>query len=109
MEKNIKLTMGADKTIKIVINDEEKHTILENARSISADEIYKIIGFSIGDHYIVSFENIANVDEPVLKYFYELFNEIIIKINSLNNNTEDIDFEDDTKPEPSDWVDDIPF
>jgi hypothetical protein len=109
MEKNIKLTMGADKTIQIVINDEEKHTIPVNARSISADEIYKIIGFSIDDHYTITSENIMKVDEQVLNFFYDLFSEIITKISSLKDNIEEIDFNNDTQPDFPIVEDDIPF
>ena len=43
MEKTINLKMALDKSITIMLDKEEKHTIPENKRSISADIIYCIL------------------------------------------------------------------
>jgi hypothetical protein len=109
MEKNIKLIMDESRTVKIAINKEEKYAIPENNRTISADKIYEILDFSKGDHYTVISENLKNFDEPVLKFFCELFNEIINKINSLEDTTEDTIFNDNTEPYFPVEPDDIPF
>lgn len=110
MEKNIKLTMDANRAVRIAINNEEKYIIPENNRNISADIIYDLIGFSIDDHYNVTKENKAQMDEQVLNFFYELFNEIVIKINSLADNTEETNSDYNTEPDfPDEIVDDIPF
>lgn len=52
MEKAIKLVMCTDKSIKVLVNGEEKHKIEAENRSISAEAIYKMIGFSAGDHIL---------------------------------------------------------
>jgi len=109
MEKNIKLTMDAKRTVRIAINDEEKCIIPENNRIISADKIYEIIDFSKGDHYTVVSENIKKVDEQVLDFFFELFNEIINKINSLDVTTESEIYDNNTEPDFPVEPDDIPF
>ena len=106
MEKNINLIMDANKSIRIIVNEEEKYLISESNRNISADKIYEIIDFSIGDHYTVTSKNLKNIDEPVLKFFYELFNEILSKINSLDETNENIVSDANTE---SDFRDDIPF
>jgi hypothetical protein len=106
MEKNIKLTMDANKTVSIIVNEEKKYIIPENNRNISADKIYEIINFSIGDSYTVIGENPKKIDEPVLNFFLELFKEIINKINSLDDTNENNVSDDNTE---SDFRDDIPF
>ena len=106
MEKNIKLVMDANKAIRIIVNEDQKYIIHENNRNISAEKIYEIIDFSIGDRYTVNSENSKNIDVPVLKFFYELFCEIISKINSLDDTTENTISDGNTEP---DFSDDIPF
>jgi len=106
MEKNIKLTMDANRAVRIIVNEEEKYIIPENNRNISADRIYEIINFSIGDRYTVISENPKKIDEPVLNFFLELFKEIISKINSLDDTNENTISYDNTE---SDFRDDIPF
>ncbi len=83
MEKNIKLKMEEDKMIRIFVNDNEKYIISSTDRSITAEKIYEIFEFSIGDHYSVSSENNENIEKPVLDFFVGLFSEIVNKINSL--------------------------
>ena len=83
MEKAIKLVMGTDKTIAILVNEEEKHKIEAGKRNISAETIYGMIGFSAGDYYTVSSENEANVDSQVLDFFTELLNDIVSKVSAL--------------------------
>ncbi|MDR2569382.1 MAG: hypothetical protein LBD23_03660 [Oscillospiraceae bacterium] len=84
MEKVIKIIMCEDKSIKIMVNDEEKHIIQAQDRSISAESIYKIIGFSAGDRYTVSSENETEVDTQVLEFFVGLFNDVAGKINTID-------------------------
>jgi len=83
MEKVIKLIMNTDKSIRILVNDEEKHIIDAQSRSIAADKIYEIIDFNIGDHYSVVSENEANIDNQVLSFFSELLIDIATKINAI--------------------------
>ena len=83
MEKVIKLIMNADKSIKILVNDEEKHIIDAQNRSIAADKIYEIIGFTLGDHYRVISKNESNVDTQVLDFFSDLLTDIITKVNAI--------------------------
>lgn len=84
MEKVIKLVMYADKSIKIFINDEEKHTIDLQNRSISATKVYEIISFIAGDHYNVLSENPTGTDNQVLEFFTGLFKDIVEKVNQIN-------------------------
>jgi len=83
MEKVIKLIMNADKSIKILVNDEEKHIIDAQNRSIAADKIYEIIGFAVGDQYSVESENASGVDNQVLEFFKELLTDITKKVNAI--------------------------
>jgi response regulator RpfG family c-di-GMP phosphodiesterase len=84
MEKIIKLKMEKDKSLKIYVNDEEKYSISGDSRSISADKIYEIVGFSSGDHYKVISECEGNTDKQVLDFFKDLFDKIAEKVNALS-------------------------
>ena len=83
MEKVIKLIMNADKSMKIFVNDEEKHIIDAQNRSIAADKIYEIIGFSAGDQYSVVSENASGNDKQVLEFFAELLTDVSKKVNAI--------------------------
>lgn len=83
MEKVIKLIMNADKSIKILINDKEKHIIDAQNRSIAADKIYEIIGFAVGDQYSVISENVSGIDKQVLEFFTELLTDVSKKVNAI--------------------------
>jgi len=83
MEKIIKLKMEKDGSLKIFINDKEKHSIPRDIRSITADKIYEIIGFTIGDHYLITSECEGNIDKQVLDYFKDVFDKITEKVNAL--------------------------
>ncbi|WP_258106258.1 MULTISPECIES: hypothetical protein [Christensenella] len=83
MEKAIKLIMNADKSIKILVNDEEKHIIDAQNRSIAADKIYEIIGFAVGDQYSVVSENVSGIDKQVLEFFAELLTDVSKKVNAI--------------------------
>lgn len=89
MEKKIKLVMNKDKGIEISVNDISKCTIAENARQISAKTIYELIDFKIGDELSVSTENEEKLDEPVLTFFKELFEDICKRINEINANDDE--------------------
>lgn len=84
MEKTIKLAMCGDKSLKIYVNDEEKHTIDTQSRSISSDKIYEVIDFAIGDHYAVIAENESGVDNQVLEFFKGLLTDIANKVNAID-------------------------
>jgi hypothetical protein len=84
MEKTIKLVMCETKALKIFVNDEEKYLIDAQNRNISADKIYEIIGFAIGDHYTVLSENESGVDNQVLEFFTGLLTDIAEKVNAID-------------------------
>ncbi len=83
MEKVIKLIMNADKSIKILVNEEEKHTIDAKNRSITADKIYEVVGFAVGDQYVVESENASGIDKQVLEFFADLLTEVSKKVNAI--------------------------
>lgn len=84
MAKTIKLKMENDKTIKIYVNEEEKYSIPKDERTITADKIYEVIGFTNGEHYDVITENEYKNDEQVMDFFVQLFMDIIDKVNALS-------------------------
>ena len=86
MEIIIKLTMYKNKSLKISVNDEHKHTIEVQPRTISADVIFKIIDFKVEDHYSVISVNESGTDGEVLKFFVDLFKQISEKVNLISNN-----------------------
>lgn len=83
MEKVVKLIMNTDKSIKILVNDEEKHIIDAQNRSIAADKIYEIVGFTIGDQYSVVSENVSDIDKQVLEFFTQLLTDVSDKVNTI--------------------------
>ena len=89
MEKIIKLIMCSDKSVKILVNGKEKHTIEKDNRNISANEIFEIMDFELGDYYEVQSENEAEADVPVLEFFAGLISEIAEKVNQINAITEE--------------------
>ena len=82
MERLIRLKMCEDKNIRILVDGQEKH-IIDQSRSISAEKIFEIIGFTPGSYYVVSSENECDVDKQVLEYFASLFTDIVSKINKI--------------------------
>lgn len=84
MKINIKLIMNRDKSIDIMREGKLKHKIKEEKREISAQEIYNIFNYAKGDLYCIETQNSEQKDEPVLKYFYELFENINNKISGLS-------------------------
>ena len=75
--------MNTDKSIKILVNDEEKHIIDTQNRSVSADKIYDILEFAIGDQYTVVSENPSGADAQVLEFFAELLTDVSKKVNAI--------------------------
>jgi hypothetical protein len=68
------------------------------------------IDFIVTEAKTLNSENLKNLDIPVLNFFYELFSEIINKINSLNDMIKDTIFDNNTEPDfPDEQIDDIPF
>ena len=74
--------------IDVRINDEEKHSIPGENRSISADKIYEIVGFAIGDHYTVVSECDGNTDKQVLEFFKGFFDKIAEEVNGLSGSVQ---------------------
>ena len=89
MEKIIKLVMDDNKSIAIYVNDDLKYTITENARELSAKGIYDLIDYKIGESLNVLTENVKRIDEPVLLFFKELFDDICNRINDMNLDKDD--------------------
>jgi len=83
MEKIIKLIMCRDRSIKINFDDQEKHTIEAQSRSITAEKLYEIMSFAPGNKYAVLSENEYNVDVQVLEFFTEIITEIVGKVNAI--------------------------
>lgn len=77
MEKKISLEMLESKDIEIKVNEEKKHIIRKEKRIIRADDIYNVINYSNGDTYEIEGINRHVIDAPVLKFFVELFQEIV--------------------------------
>ena len=89
MEKVIKLIMGKDKNLAIIVNDEEKHKILWTARNITAEKIYEILDYKKDDNFQVIPECESGADTQVLDFFTELFQSIVVKINAFNSDEEE--------------------
>lgn len=83
VEKIIKLVMAENRSIHIYVNDKEEHTIEETERKISALKLYEILDCKPSDHYSVILENEKNVDSKVLEFFTGLLEEIINKVNDI--------------------------
>ena len=98
MEKKINLEMLASKDIEIKVNGDIEHTIKKEKRIIRADDIYNIINYSNGDTYVIEETNRNGVDVPVLKFFVELFEEIINALPDSDTLVEDISFDEDDLP-----------
>jgi hypothetical protein len=97
MGKNIKLKMDKNKSLRIFLDDAEKHIINANDRSITAEKIYGILEFTNGNCYTVSSENDTGIDAPVVDFFVELFNDITNRVNLLSISEQDESL--DTTPE----------
>ncbi len=89
MDKKIILRMLPSKDINVSIEDGNTITISKDNRSIKADDIYWLINFSRGDKYTVESQNETNVDVAVLKFFEELFSDIVKKLNRIADSDED--------------------
>ncbi|MFA5637269.1 MAG: hypothetical protein WCY49_01935 [Anaerovoracaceae bacterium] len=86
MEKVINLKMCNDQSIKIYLDDQEKHIIDVQSRSIDAEKLYNVFDFTPGDTYIVLSENESDIDIQVLEFFTELFSDIADKVNAISTN-----------------------
>lgn len=89
MDKKIKLEMKDNKDIVIKVNDEEKITIKKDNRKIQANDIFKLLNYSIGDTYVIEVLNEKRYDLPVIQFFYELLCEIIKKLPREDENTKE--------------------
>ena len=75
--------MCENKSIEIRVNEVKEHTILSDARSISAKEIYQVLDYNLGDKYTISSKNSNNLDGQVLAFFEEMLKKIIDGVNSI--------------------------
>ena len=91
MDKIIKLEMNTNKDIEISVNGIKKITIKKDNRKIQANEIFELFSYTNGDNFKFEIVNDKDYDVPVLEFFYELLNEIVIKLNT----DEPQDIEDD--------------
>lgn len=91
MDKIIKLEMNTNKDIQISVNGIKKITIKKDNRKIQANEIFELFSYTNGDNFKFEIVNDKNYDVPVLEFFYELLNEIVIKLNT----DETLEIEDD--------------
>ena len=89
MDKIIKLEMNTNKDIEISVNGIKKITIKKDNRKIQANEIFELLSYSNGDNFKFEIVNDKDYDVPVLKFFCELLNEIVIKLNT--DETQDIE------------------
>ena len=89
MDKIIKLEMNTNKDIEISVNGIKKITIKKDNRQIQANEIFELLSYSNGDNFKFEIVNDKDYDVPVLKFFCELLNEIVIKLNT--DETQDIE------------------
>lgn len=89
MDKIIKLEMNTNKDIEISVNGIKKITIKKDNRKIQANEIFELFSYTNGDNFKFEIVNDKDYDVPVLEFFYELLNEIVIKLNT--DETQDIE------------------
>lgn len=89
MDKIIKLEMNTNKDIEISVNGIKKITIKKDNRKIQANEIFELFSYTNGDNFKFEIVNDKDYDVPVLEFFYELLNEIVIKLNK--DETQDIE------------------
>ena len=86
MVKAIELIMCEDRAIQINVNGDSKLKIVENKRSISAQQIYEILCYKSGDNFDVNMKNDIHKDEQVLIFFKGLFEEICSRIGKFQIN-----------------------
>lgn len=84
MEKIINLEMKDNKDIVISMNGVPKKTILESNRALSAQDIYDIIDFNVGDKLSVEQINVNDLDKNVLSFFSDMFSDICKTINNMD-------------------------
>lgn len=82
MDKIIKLEMNTNKDIEISVNGIKTITIKKDNRKIQANEIFELFSYTNGDNFKFEIVNDKDYDVPVLEFFYELLNEIVIKLNT---------------------------
>ena len=83
MEKIIRVTMSQSKDIEISAPNTETIIISRDNRSIKADQLYDLLGFSTGDTYKIETSNEYKVDEEVFKFFVDLLISITEKLNTI--------------------------
>lgn len=81
--------MNENKGVEIFVNEVSKYIIEEGNREISAKEIYDLLDYEYGDTFSVESENEKAIDEPVLAFFKELFDDICKRINEIAVNEKD--------------------
>lgn len=76
-----------NKDIKVEVDQDEAFTIPSNERQVNAQQIYELFRFDPGDVFKLETENPRELDKPVLDYFFELLDTILIKVNELSSNS----------------------
>ena len=99
MVKRITFIMNTNETIYIRVNDEHKHTI-GNDHKISANDIYNILDFSIGDKFQITYQNDLKIKPEVLSFFIDLINDIIAQVDNTFNFEEVAPLPEDHDHEP---------
>lgn len=74
--------MNENKDIVISVNNDKKITIKKDDRKIQASEIFELLSYSDGDKFFVEKVNEKEYDITVLKFFYELLDKIVNKLNT---------------------------
>ena len=92
MDKIIKLEMNTNKDIEISVNGIKKIAIKKDTRKIQANEIFELFSYTNGDNFKFEIVNDKDYDVPVLEFFYELLNEIVIKLNTDETQNIEDDF-----------------
>lgn len=80
MDKVIVLEMCDNKDISIKLNDIEKIKINKDNRKISAEDIFNLLDYSIGDQYRIKIRNESNIDPKVIEFFKDLLSGILDKL-----------------------------
>lgn len=83
MEKIIKFRMNDDKSISVILNEEEKFKITQENRQLNTMKIYELLDFHKGDHFNVLKENQSLQDENVLDFFFNMISEIAEQLNKI--------------------------
>jgi len=74
-----------DSNIKLSINGATSKEISADNRVVSAEEIYQLVDFHIGDKYVTARGYINEKDEKVVESLEMLLNGIFVQLNAISN------------------------